>query len=114
MPEQDLNDFVRGDTWSQKVTLRQDNTPIDLNGDSFWLTLKLNPESEDPDAQTKVVASGTDATNGIVYLTLEAVDTDGLTPSRYYYDIQRKAGNKIQTLVYGKVRVVRDITRTVT
>jgi hypothetical protein len=112
MPAQDLNDFMRGDTWTQKLTLVQDDAPVDITGEEFWVTLKLNPESAAPDAQRKVTASGADATNGIVYLTLEAADTVDLIPSRYYYDFQRKSGSKVQTLLYGKVRVGRDITRT--
>jgi hypothetical protein len=111
MPAQDLNDFVRGDTWTQKVTIMNEGTPVDITGDEFWLTMKLNPESVSPDAQCSIAASGADALNGIVYLTLEAVDTTDLIPSRYYFDIQRKTSNKVQTLLYGRVRVIRDITR---
>jgi hypothetical protein len=111
MPAQDLNDFVRGDTWTQKITLAKEGEPVDITDDEFWITMKLNPESETPDAQRQVTASGADALAGIVFLTLDAVDTDDLIPSRYYYDIQRKSSNKIQTLLYGRVRVIRDITR---
>ena len=113
MPQQDLNDFVRGDTWTQKLTLLNEGNPVDITGDEFWITLKLNPEAADldSDAQQQLAASGDDASNGIVYLTLEAADTENLLPSRYYYDIQRKTSNKVQTLVYGRVRVIRDITR---
>jgi hypothetical protein len=111
MPAQDLNDFVRGDTWTQKVTIMNEGTPVDITGDEFWLTMKLNPESDYPDAQRQVTAGGADALAGIVYLTIDAVDTTQLTPSRYYFDIQRKTSNKIQTLLYGRVRVIRDITR---
>ncbi len=113
MPAQDLNDFVRGDTWTQKITIMDQGSPVDITGDEFWITLKLNPEATDEaaDAQRQVTASGDDATNGIVYLTLDAVDTEDLLPSRYYYDIQRKSSNKVMTLLYGRVRVIRDITR---
>lgn len=114
MPQRDFSDFVRGDTWTQKVVLTDSvGDPIDITDDTFWMTLKLNPEATDAeaDAQTTTVAAGADATNGIVFLTLDAVDTENLTLGRHYFDIQRKAGNKVQTLVYGRVRVVRDITR---
>lgn len=113
MPQQDLNEFVRGDTWTNKIVLTKDGTPIDITGEQFWVTLKLNPTAsdEEADAQKEVTASGTDATNGIVHVTLDAVDTVDLVPGRYYYDIQRKSGNSIQTLLYGRVKVIRDITR---
>lgn len=113
MPEQEMSDFVRGDTWTNKIVLTKEGSPIDITGDQFWVTLKLNPVATDAeaDAQREVTASGADATNGIVYVTLDAVDTVELTPGRYHYDIQRKAGNAVQTLLYGRVRVVRDITR---
>jgi hypothetical protein len=114
MPAQDLDDFVRGDTWTQKVTMLNEDTPVDITGDEFWVSLKLNPESVAPDAQQQVTAAGDDALQGIVYLTIAAADTHDLVPTRYYYDIQRETGGKIQTLLYGRVRVVRDITRSVT
>lgn len=113
MPERDLNELVRGDTWTMKITLTDEGTPIDVTGNKFWVTLKLDPEAtdEEADATTEVTASGADAQNGIVHLVLDAAATVDLTLGRYYYDIQRQVDNAVQTLLYGRVKVVRDITR---
>ena len=105
-----LPPFVRGDTWIQKVTI----TGEDITGWTFWLTLKLDPTATDvnADAQVSVVASGADAAAGIVYITFTAGDTEDLLPTTYNYDIQYlDLAGAVQTLTYGTVTVIQDITR---
>ena len=115
----DLSPFARGDTWTTKFTLTDSsNTPLDITGFTYWLTLKINQDDADPGvAQQSVLATGTDATNGIVYITFQPSVTYTLTPRRYYYDLQQvdpTSGSpaQITTLLIGKVKVATDITRT--
>jgi len=91
----------------------ENDNPIDINGYTYWMTLKTNANDPDPGiAQVNQVASGTDATNGIVTLAFEASVTDNITPGTYNYDLQEvdDLGN-VYTLLIGKVKVVKDITR---
>ena len=115
----DLSPFARGDTWTTKFTLTDSsNTPLDITGFTYWLTLKINQDDADPGvAQQSVLATGTDATNGIVYITFQPSVTYTLTPRRYYYDLQQVdptsgSPTQITTLLIGKVKVATDITRT--
>jgi hypothetical protein len=109
-----LNPFNRGDTWTNKLTFTDDNgDPIDITNNVYWMTLKLDPEASDADAdaQASVTASGADATNGIVYVIFQPADTDGLLPANYYYDVQQVDNGAVTTIMEGRVKVKRDITR---
>lgn len=110
----DLNPLVRGDDWTIKVTITQNNAAVDITGYTFYFTLKSNIDDADPgDLQTTASSTGADALAGIVYINVDAADTDSLTPANYNYDIQQKDDSgQIQTLFIGKVKVVKDVTRT--
>ena len=111
----DLEPFNRGDTYTNKLTFTDEaNNPIDITGKVYWMTLKLDPEATDANAevQVSVTASGADALNGIVYVVLDPTDTNDLTPGNYYYDIQQVGGpSDVTTIIEGRVKVERDITR---
>lgn len=111
----DLSDFARGDDWTIKFTLRDNETklPIDITGFSFWMTLKADIDAADPgDAQIgPIVAGSPDATSGIIYITFPKAVTGSLTPQTYNYDLQQVDDQgTVQTLLIGKVKVVKDVT----
>ena len=112
----DLNPLVRGDTWTNKFAFTDANgAVIDISNFVYWMTLKSNPEKDDAEAeaQTSVTATGTDAQNGIVYVTFSAAETATLQPGKYYYDLQQVNNGEVTTLLLGKVKVLRDITKTI-
>lgn len=113
--EIELTPFVRGDTWTNKFTFKDTvGDPIDITGRTYWMTLKLDPESPDldADAQKVAIASGIDATDGVVYIVFTPEDTETLTPATYYYDVQEVVDtNTVITVMTGRVKVLRDITR---
>ena len=84
----------------------------------MWVTLKLDPTVTDSLADLQsmtVIPSGADATGGVGYVISPAADTDGLTPTTYSYDMQYKTpSGDVQTMAYGFVEVVEDITRNTT
>ena len=114
----DLTSFARGDTWTLKFTITDTNSqPIDITGLTFWLTLKQNADDPDPgDAQVSTVAGSPDSNQGIVYVTFPASVTNGLAVGTYNYDLQQVDSSvspaQINTLLIGKVKVAKDITRT--
>lgn len=86
-----LGEFKIGLSRDISVTVKNRRTgaPIDITGDTFYFTVKSNPEEADVDAvlQTSVVAAGVDATNGVVIIPVSADDTALVPPSTYFYDI---------------------------
>lgn len=113
--KKDLQPFARGDDWTLKFTFANENgTPIDITGYSYWLTLKLDPDLADPgNAQIRGTSGSPDAANGILYLTIPKAQTSNLVPGTYNYDLQQQdVSNNVRTVLLGKVKVVKDITRT--
>lgn len=110
----DLSPLVRGDDWALKLVITSNNVPVDITGYTFWMTLKSDSDMNDPgDLQVTTAAlTPEDAAAGIVYIVAAKTITDSLTPANYYYDIQQvdSLGN-VQTLMIGRVRVIKDITR---
>ena len=114
--QRDLDALVRGDDWVIKLTITSEGVPLDVTGYQYWLTLKADYEDADPGAiQTTVtVAASAEATGGIVYIRAPRADTVNVAPRNYYYDIQQLDGaDTVQTILIGKVLVVKDITRAV-
>jgi hypothetical protein len=112
--QKDLSPLVRGDDWSFKLTITSNGSPVNITGYTYWFTLKDNIDESDPgDVQVTAnpSATGTPA-QGIVYINVNKSLTNSLVAKTYNYDIQQlDAAGKIQTLLLGKVKVVKDVTR---
>jgi len=112
---QNLDPLVRGDDWTIKLTLTSGGSPIDITGYTFYFTLKSDIDVADVSAELQVTAtSGSpDAANGIVYIVVDNTDTYSLDPRTYNYDVQQTddVGN-VTTILIGKVKVEKDVTRT--
>lgn len=110
----DLNPLVRGDDWSIKLIISSGGVPLDITGSTFWFTLKSAVDSPDPgDLQvTAIPTNSTDAESGIIYITASKSLTDALEAKTYSYDIQQvNSQGLVNTILIGKVKVVKDITR---
>ena len=110
----DLSPLVRGDDWTIKLAITSGGSALDITGYTYWFTLKDNIDESDPgDVQVTAnpSATGTPA-QGIVYINVNKSLTNSLVAKTYNYDIQQlDAAGKIQTLLLGKVKVVKDVTR---
>lgn len=113
--QKDLEPLVRGDDWTIKLVLSSGGQPIDITGYTYYFTLKADLDAADPgDLQVTASSTGSDATSGILYINASRANTTGLEPQTYYYDVQQQdVSGTVQTLLLGKVKVVRDVTRTV-
>lgn len=109
----DLEPLVRGDDWTIKLVITSGGSPVDITGYTYFMTLKSNIEEPDPgDVQVTASSTGADATAGILYINFTNAQTDTLQSQSYYYDIQQRDDTgAIQTLFIGKVKVVKDVTR---
>jgi len=110
----DLNPLVRGDDWSIKLTVTENNSIVNITNYTYWFTLKSDIDSSDPgQLQVSTVASGVNATNGIVYINVPHASTN-ITAQTYNYDVQQADTSSppiIKTILLGKVKVVKDVTR---
>ena len=116
----DLDPLVRGDDWTIKLVLKNGSNALDITGYTYKMTLKANIDDADPgalqlSATPSVSDSPTEASQGILYITATDTQTDSLEAKTYNYDVQQKDDTgKIQTLLIGKVKVVKDVTRSTT
>ena len=120
----DLDDWVVGDSRDFQITLTDNaGTAIDIQADLLIITFKLDPANQADgaaDLQVKTtVPNGTDGSNGIGFLNVEASDTSPLVAgTSYEYDIQwvqkSTAPENVHTLQKGKVKMVQEITRDTT
>ena len=115
--QRDLSPLVRGDDWTLKLVLTSDGSVLDITGYTFWFTLKDNVDDADPGAlqvtaTPDISTSPTEASQGIIYIRASRTQTNSLAAKTYNYDVQQvdDSGN-VQTLLLGKVKVVKDVTR---
>jgi len=110
-----INDFYRGDTKEYTITVTDSaGTPQNIGAWELFITFKVSKTDDDVDAALQVqysVPTGTPATEGITTLTVTAAQTAELAVGSYYYDIQRVISTSdVETIAYGKVKVLQDIT----
>ena len=115
--QRDLSPLVRGDDWTLKLVLTSDGSVLDITGYTFWFTLKDNIDDADPGAlqvtaTPDVSGNPTEASQGIIYIKASKTLTTTLTPKTYNYDVQQVDGTgNVQTLLIGKVKVAKQVTR---
>jgi len=101
---------VRGDTWFFEITIRnEDNTNLDVTLNEYWLTLKSDIDQSDEQAALQLgpISGGA---NGLVTITATPLQTD-IAVGTYNYDFQEVTnGGKVNTLLIGKLKVVKDVT----
>lgn len=117
-----FTDITRGDTQRVKLVFKQaDNSPIDITGWRFGMTLKAVSTDLDAAAAVQVFTTVGDddedvAVNGLVFIQLESDDMEAVVGGKpYSYDIQRaipRVGKPplVKTLFAGRVAVAEDIT----
>ena len=97
----------QGSTFSKQITVYEtDGTTIqNLTGYSAASQIRKNYTST---AYTTILATiQTPATNGIIVMSLTAVDTAGLKSGRYVYDLQITAADDTVTRVIEGVITIR-------
>lgn len=116
-----LEEKARGDLWRYKFTFVDDaGDPVDITNWEIWFTLKTDPEDTDGNAALQhmhVASQGANdnASVGLCYMEVDSADTDVLAIQTYHYDFQyvipATSPLEVHTISYGKLKVVRDITR---
>lgn len=115
MATEPLFSMYRGDDHGLRITVKDAaGNAIDLTGWTFRATMKLHTEQADADAPVKVDVgplSNTNATFGIVELTLPNSQTKDLLATKYHFDVEREQSGNKQTVVQGVVEVLADVTQ---
>ncbi len=117
-----LFEMYRGDDKAFNVNVKDsDGNSVNLTGWRFMTTMKRSPvaqshivDTSDEQATVSVdspVLSGIDAEAGIYKLLLPNAQTVNLGAGLYYIDIQRELDGLYTTVLYGRVRVIADVTR---
>jgi hypothetical protein len=108
-------DLVRGDSKTYTLSFTDGGgTAINITTWVIYYTVK--EELNDTDAQAairKIITVHTDPTHGISDIVLENSDTQTLkAPQTYWHDIQVDIAGKINTIMFGQLNVIADVTRT--
>ncbi|PNV83835.1 MAG: hypothetical protein C0610_16790 [Desulfobacteraceae bacterium] len=113
-----MKPFRVGNSKNIKVTVTDKVTKsaVDITGDKFYFTIKDAASEDDSQAavQVSVVASGTEAQNGIVVIKVAASDTLAVEVGQYEYDIVwlklTSAPGERETIEQGAVDFQRAVT----
>jgi len=112
-------ELIRGDSKTFKVTINKGSVPVDLSNDLLFFTIKDLSDTSTDDSSAQLakkvtVPSGADASNGIAYLTLTKDDM-AIPAGQYKYDLQwvdpGTTPETVTTLIYGKMKIVDDVTK---
>lgn len=111
----------KGDTFSLRLTITNaDDTVGFAAGDVFLMEVR-NSDTGIPVANTSdpvvtfvitVTADAADVTAKYIDLTLAATTMKTMPSGLYAYDVEQKSGAVVNTLIYGTVRVIEDVSET--
>lgn len=107
----------QGATWNLNVEYRDEtNLPVDLTGYSAKMQLRTSPLAAVAELTLSTMPNGgitISPLTGIVYLTATAVQTAGLKPQKYSYDldITNPVTGVVTRLIQGVVNVIAGTTR---
>jgi hypothetical protein len=113
----DLSMF-RGDHEAFELAVTVDAAPYDISTSTIWFTAKRAYNDTDSQAYMAKDNAGvggiavTDGPGGICVLTIESADTEDLTADTdLYYDVQIElSAGEVHTIVYGLLKIRRDVT----
>lgn len=108
---------IRGDTREINVTfLDSNNDAIDLTGGTVFFTVSISSQPKnDADALIeKEVTSFSSPSTGQATIVLDSADTNDMTPSTYFYDLQFVSSSGVViSQPRARFKLIGDITRRV-
>jgi len=109
----DIPNQVRGDKWVIEFIIQDPSgNPINISGNQYWLTLKSDINLSDNEAEVQVgPVLPSNSASGEVTIIVDSGITEVLEARSYKYDFQEvESAGTVNTLVIGKIRVVKDVT----
>lgn len=111
----------RGDTNVYNLSVIRQNAPVNITDGKLWFTAKL--DQDDPDSAAYISLNSEDNPNQVMLVTpqqgkaqivLVPADTDGLTVTALWYDLQlQESTGVITTVQSGILKIQKDVTRSV-
>jgi hypothetical protein len=103
--------IYRGDTFLQEFIWEQPAaTPVNITGYNITAQVRLKQDADDPALET-FTTTITDGPAGKFTLGLTATQTQGLPKKPMYWDVQYLNGSEKRTLMAGKIKLTKDVTR---
>ena len=100
----------QGADFSIQLDLANDGSAVDLTGFSARAQLRATPTTSELAASFTI--NFTDRANGQLKMEMPNATTAGLSPGKYYYDLESVSGGGVVTrLLQGVARVTPNVTR---
>ena len=102
--------IYKGDSYTHQINIKNSsNIAINITGRSYSSQIRKAKSSESIVATFSTTI--TDASNGVLMMSLASGQTSGINTGIYYYDLQETNGSIITTLIGGKVTVTGEVSR---
>jgi hypothetical protein len=110
--------IYRGDTVHRLCTFTKNGSPMPINNLELFFTAKTNRSDDDDDAviQKKItIPDDALASSGKCYFDLDETET-AIPVGSYWYDFQLvdDVNSTVTTLGVGKLKILQDVTLTIT
>jgi len=102
--------IYKGDTYTHEVTLKDaSNAAIDITDRTYLAQIRRSASSAD--IVLTFTSTITNASGGVLQLSLTSAQTTNLQAGTYTYDLQETNGSNVLTLMYGSITVTGDVSR---
>lgn len=102
--------IYQGDTYAHELRIK-DSANANVNITSRTYTGQIRKKRNSDTINATFTSSITNASNGIVILSLSAASTANIAAGTYVYDFQETNGATITTLITGSCTVVGEVSR---
>ena len=102
--------IYQGDTYAHELRIK-DSANANVNITSRTYTGQIRKKRNSDTINATFTSSITNASNGIVILSLSAASTANIAAGTYVYDFQETNGTVVTTLLAGNVVVTAQVTR---
>ena len=99
----------QGSDFSLQLTVKEDGSAKNLTG--FSARAQMRPTVDSSTLTATFVCTITNATSGILTMTLANTVTDDIDVGQYAYDLELYTGSTSQRLIQGTATVIGEVTR---
>ena len=99
----------QGSDFSLQLTVQEDGSAKNLAG--FSARAQMRPTIDSSTLTATFTCTVTDATNGVLTMTLANTLTDDIDVGQYFYDLELFTGSTSQRLIQGTATVSGEVTR---
>lgn len=102
----------QGSTFINTIELEDDTTNAKINVDGYVFSSQLRRSYNSANSSANLLCTITDASNGIVALSMTSANTANLKAGRYVFDVRMTDKNGVKSrIVEGTITVNPSVTR---